>query len=139
MDKELELGRQNNAPKEVHVLMPRTYDVTLHGKETLERWLNDGFWDEETFLNYQRGQCNHGGPCEREEEGRGIWVQEPRNEGGSGIWDRKDVGSLLESPEERQLGQLLILAVGHLGLLTSRTVLFQATKFEVICYSRNMQ
>lgn len=63
----------------------------------------------------------------------GIRVQEPRNEGGSGIWDRKDVGSLLESPEKRQLGQLLILAMGHLGLLTSRTVLFQATKFEVIC------
>ena len=37
MDKEVELGRQNNAPKEVCVLMPRTYDVTLHGKETLER------------------------------------------------------------------------------------------------------
>lgn len=69
----------------------------------------------------------------------GIWVQEPRNEGGSGIWDRKDMDSLMESPEVRQLGQLLILALGHLGLLTSRTVLFQATKFAVICYSRNMQ
>ena len=69
----------------------------------------------------------------------GIWVQESRNEGGSGIWDRKDVDSLLESPEVRQLGQLLILALGHLGLLTSRPVLSQATKFAVICYSRNMQ
>ena len=33
----------------------------------------------------------------------GIRVQEPRNEGGSGIWDRKDVGSLLESPEKRHV------------------------------------
>lgn len=41
--------------KEVHVLMTRTCDATLHGKETLGRWLNNGFWDEETFLNYQRG------------------------------------------------------------------------------------
>lgn len=75
-------------------------------------------------------------------EGRGRsggWVQEPRNEGGSGIWDRKDVDSLLESPEVRQLGQLLILALGHLELLTSRPVLSQAIKFAVICYSRNMQ
>ena len=45
----------------------------------------------------------------------------------------QETDSLLESPEKRQLGQLLILAMGHLGLLTSRTVLFQATKFEVIC------